>query len=163
MRTAKMRSCPGLVAHPERYIIHRNEGLIHVMRLRLNGGTNVPAAIAASATGAAYVVIDDDQQVTTTAEHPFMVVGQGWTPVRELRKGDPLVRPDGSTVTIHSVDATGDTATVQNFAVEGLHNYYVQAGDEWLFAHNSCGLPTLHVTQGTKLHKHSNQPSQGHH
>ena len=33
------------------------------------------------------VVIDDDQVVTTTAEHPFMVVGQGWTSVNELRRG----------------------------------------------------------------------------
>jgi hypothetical protein len=89
-------------------------------------------------------VLDDNQTVTTTAEHPFMVVGQGWTPVRELRKGDLLVRPDGSTIPIHSIDATGETATVHNFEVEGLHNYYVQAGDEWLLVHNAnCGLAAL--------------------
>ncbi|WP_375430835.1 DUF6531 domain-containing protein [uncultured Friedmanniella sp.] len=85
------------------------------------------------------VILDNDQAVTTTAEHPFMVDGQGWTPVRELRKGDQLVRPDGSTVTIHTINATGDTATVHNFEVDGLHNYYVQAGNHWLLVHNSCG------------------------
>jgi hypothetical protein len=93
------------------------------------------------------VVIDDGQRVTTTSEHPFMVVGQGWTPVRELRKGDLLVRPDGTTVAIHSVDATGETATVHNFEVDGLHNYYVQAGDEWLLVHNAdCGNTLYHYT-----------------
>ncbi|WP_375430834.1 Hint domain-containing protein [uncultured Friedmanniella sp.] len=86
------------------------------------------------------VILDNDQAVTTTAEHPFMVDGQGWTPVRELRKGDQLVRPDGSTVTIHSIDATGEVATVHNFEVDGLHNYYIQAGHHRLLVHNAnCG------------------------
>ncbi len=86
------------------------------------------------------VVIDHEQSVRTTSEHPFMVVGQGWTTVRELRKGDELVRPDGTTVTIHSVDATGDTGTVHNFEVQDLHNYYVQPGEQWLLVHNTSGL-----------------------
>ena len=46
---ASTRSCPGFVAQPLRYIIQRNEGLIHVIRSRLNGATNVPAVIAGSA------------------------------------------------------------------------------------------------------------------
>ena len=49
MRTASTRSCPGLVAQPERYIIQVNEGLIQVMRSSENGATKVPAATAASA------------------------------------------------------------------------------------------------------------------
>jgi hypothetical protein len=46
---ARTRSWPGLVAQPQRYIIHRNDGLIHVVRSRLNGATNVPSASAGSA------------------------------------------------------------------------------------------------------------------
>jgi hypothetical protein len=34
---ARMRFWPGLVAQPDRCIIHRNEGLIQVMRSRLKG------------------------------------------------------------------------------------------------------------------------------
>ena len=49
MRTASTRSCPGLVAQPERYIIQVNEGLIQVMRSSENGATKVPAATAVSA------------------------------------------------------------------------------------------------------------------
>ncbi len=51
---ASTRSWPGFVAHPQRYIIHRNDGLIHVIRSRLNGATNVPAASAGSAISGAY-------------------------------------------------------------------------------------------------------------
>ena len=40
------------LAHPDRHIIHRNDGLIQVMRSNLNGGTKVPAARAASAISA---------------------------------------------------------------------------------------------------------------
>lgn len=43
---ARTRSWPGFVAHPERYIIHRKDGLIHVILSRLNGATNAPAATA---------------------------------------------------------------------------------------------------------------------
>ena len=57
-----------------------------------------------------------------------MVEGKGYVPVDELQKGDLLVRPDGSTIEVLAVNATGDVATVHNFEVEGLHNYYVQAG-----------------------------------
>ena len=52
--TASTRSCPGRVAHPQRYIIHRNDGLIHVIRSRLNGGTNRPAANAGVAISGEY-------------------------------------------------------------------------------------------------------------
>lgn len=52
IRTARTRSWPGLVDHPERYIIPRNDGLTHVIRSRLNGATKVPAATAASAIAA---------------------------------------------------------------------------------------------------------------
>ena len=51
---ASTRSWPGFVAQPQRYIIHRNDGLIHVIRSRLNGGTNVPAASAGSAIAGGY-------------------------------------------------------------------------------------------------------------
>ncbi len=46
---ARTRSWPDLVAQPDLYIIHRNDGLIQVILPSLNGGTNRPAAIAGSA------------------------------------------------------------------------------------------------------------------
>ena len=53
-RDFRTRSWSGFVAQPQRYIIHRNDGLIHVIRSRLNGATNAPAASAGSAIDAAY-------------------------------------------------------------------------------------------------------------
>jgi hypothetical protein len=92
------------------------------------------------------VVVEGGEKVTATDEHPFMVEGKGYTPVDELEKGDLLVRPDGSTVEVLSVNATGNTATVHNFEVEGLHNYFVRAGAHWLLVHNDCFTRVRHYT-----------------
>ena len=51
---ASTRSWPGLVAQPERYIIHKNEGLIQVIRSSLKGATKVPAVSARSVISAEY-------------------------------------------------------------------------------------------------------------
>ena len=87
------------------------------------------------------VVVNDGEKVTATSKHPFMVEGKGYTPVEKLHKGDLLVRADGSTIEVLSVNATGKTATVYNFEVEGLHNYHVRAGQHWLLVHNTCKTP----------------------
>ncbi|MFZ2165674.1 MAG: Hint domain-containing protein [Propionibacteriaceae bacterium] len=84
------------------------------------------------------VTLGSGAKVTTTEEHPFWVDGQGWTPANRLKTGDNLRQSDGRPVRVGSVQATGKTATVYNFEVEGLHNYYVQAGDTWVLVHNDC-------------------------
>ena len=96
------------------------------------------------------VVVEDGEKVTATSEHPFMVEGKGYTPVDELEKGDLLVRSDGSTIAVHSVDATGEVATVHNFEVEGLHNYFVDTGHHWLLVHNDCNLVNLASSARTR-------------
>jgi RHS repeat-associated protein len=78
------------------------------------------------------------KKITTTAEHPFFVEGKGWTPVKDLTSGDPLVEPDGATVAIDAVTATGRTATVYNFEVENTHDYYIHVGTHWVLVHNNC-------------------------
>ncbi len=49
MRTREDTLLAGFVAQPQRYIIHRNDGLIHVMRVRLKGATKRCADTAGSA------------------------------------------------------------------------------------------------------------------
>jgi RHS repeat-associated protein len=83
----------------------------------------------------------DGEIVTTTEEHPFWVIGKGWTPVQDLKVGDQLREPDGATVAVQAVRATGKTATVYNFEVEDTHNYYVLAGNTPVLVHNICNLP----------------------
>ncbi|VEH89196.1 polymorphic toxin-type HINT domain-containing protein [Propionibacterium australiense] len=63
--------------------------------------------------------------VETTATHPFYVEGRGYTPADQLHEGDTLHTPDGQTVQVVSVQATGHTQTVHNLAIGGLHNYHV--------------------------------------
>ena len=80
----------------------------------------------------------DGQTVTTTALHPFFVQGQGWTAVRDLQPGDQLDQPDGTTVAVQAVVATGRTGTTYNFEVESNHDYYVGVGVGWVLVHNDC-------------------------
>jgi len=86
-----------------------------------------------------YDVAVDGDTVTTTEEHPFFVLHRGWTAVKDLRAGDLLVEPDGATIAVESVRTTGQTSTVYNFEVEGLHDYYVKVGSHWVLVHNACG------------------------
>ena len=77
--------------------------------------------------------------VTSTAEHPFYVIGKGWTPVRELTAGDQLVDESDGAVHVVTAVPTGDTADVYNFHVQGLNNYHVQTHQfEWLRVRNMC-------------------------
>ena len=84
-------------------------------------------------------MVIDGAKGTATPTHPFWVVGRGWVTVDHLRPGDALRQPDGTTVTIDAVRATGRTATVYNFEVQDAHDYYVRAGNHWILVHNQCG------------------------
>ncbi|WP_253871475.1 polymorphic toxin-type HINT domain-containing protein [Promicromonospora umidemergens] len=74
--------------------------------------------------------------VTTTAEHPFMVAGQGWTDAAFLKEGDTLVTSEG-TVTLDGIDVEAREETVYNFHVEMHRNYYVYAGGTAVLVHNA--------------------------
>jgi intein/homing endonuclease len=78
--------------------------------------------------------------IRTTDEHPFWIVGKGWTKASELRIGDLLVSHDGQTAPVDDILDTGIWETVYNFRVADCHTYFV-GSDEWCFsvwAHNSC-------------------------
>ncbi|SYZ33654.1 Cell wall-associated polypeptide CWBP200 [Propionibacterium australiense] len=80
-------------------------------------------------------------ELVTTTNHPFYVEHKGWTPAGELTAGDQLRDPDGGTVTVTRLQATGTMETVHNLGVAGTHNYYVRTGTTWALAHNS-GSPS---------------------
>jgi hypothetical protein len=83
------------------------------------------------------------QVLRTTAEHPFYVLGQGWTACHELQAGHQLLCEDGSTITVESLVDSGEWETVYNLTVSELHTYFVGCS-EWGFAvwaHNAeCAL-----------------------
>ncbi|MBU4188284.1 MAG: Hint domain-containing protein, partial [Propionicimonas sp.] len=89
-----------------------------------------------------YEVTIGGAKVTATPSHRFWVQSRGWTTVDQLQPGDQLLQPDDTTITIDTINATNQTATVYNFEVEDAHDYYVKAGTYWILVHNDCG-PTL--------------------
>ncbi|WP_162658920.1 polymorphic toxin-type HINT domain-containing protein [Tuwongella immobilis] len=79
------------------------------------------------------------QLIETTAEHPFWVVGRGWTPVWDLSIGDALMTITGESVSVEGVHETDRRQTVYNLRVAEDHTDVVGC-DEWGFsvwAHNA--------------------------
>ncbi len=83
--------------------------------------------------------------VTATPEHPFWVIGAGWTAAGELRRGSALLTKDDVIVHIDYVDRREGNFQVFNFEVANAHTYYVSALG--ILVHNQCG-PTTPVTSG---------------
>jgi hypothetical protein len=84
------------------------------------------------------VLVSGDTQHTieATTEHPFWVLGKGWTPANRLKPGDrlkPIV--DSDNMIVVGVCETGLRTKVFNFEVEESHNYFV--GEEGALVHNS--------------------------
>ena len=82
------------------------------------------------------------REIGTTAEHPFYVIGRGWTRVDQLAIGDLLGVEDGTPVAVEAAWDTGDWVAVYNLRVADHHTYFVGT-PEWGFAawaHNTEGL-----------------------
>ncbi|NJM08010.1 hypothetical protein HC891_20185 [Candidatus Gracilibacteria bacterium] len=44
-----------------------------------------------------------NERIAATPEHPFFVVGQGWTAAGDLRIGDAMQQLDGTTDTLRAI------------------------------------------------------------
>ena len=75
--------------------------------------------------------------ITATLEHPFWVVGAGWTVAGELRRGSALLTKDGIVVHVDSIERREGKFKVYNFEVSGTHTYYVAGVG--ILVHNQCG------------------------
>ncbi|WP_454860622.1 polymorphic toxin-type HINT domain-containing protein [Promicromonospora soli] len=99
-------------------------------------------------TLALYHLTINGSVVSTTAEHPFMVQDKGWQMAGNLRPGDVLITPEGTTI-LEAVEVEerdlADIENVYNFHVENNLNYYVHAGDTPVLVHNdhASGLARL--------------------
>ncbi|MEJ5277467.1 MAG: polymorphic toxin-type HINT domain-containing protein [Thermogemmata sp.] len=91
------------------------------------------------------------QTIGTRAEHPFYVLGKGWTAAGELKPGDRVVVLDPrESVAVTALRLTGRQEKLYNLRVADYHTYFV--GDaHWDFSvwahNNSCGglvEPTRH-------------------
>ncbi|WP_239551401.1 polymorphic toxin-type HINT domain-containing protein, partial [Paenibacillus elgii] len=82
-----------------------------------------------------YKIHVGDQVIESTFNHPFWVEGKGWTFVKDLKVGDLLVRSEGNTLKIESIELEHKQVTVYNMTVDEFHTYFVS--DLGIWVHNS--------------------------
>lgn len=75
--------------------------------------------------------------VSVTAEHPFWVVGKGWTEVRKLQPGDEFVTQSGVWAKFVKLVAT-HRGIVYNIEVEDFNTYFIE--EEGIWVHNCNGV-----------------------
>lgn len=88
--------------------------------------------------------------LTGTSDHPFYdLTTRSWTDAGRLRAGDRLQTPDHSTVTVADVTSYTKPQVTYDLTVEGIHSYFVAAGDTAVLVHNiSCRT----ITKGALDH-----------
>ena len=74
--------------------------------------------------------------IRSTGEHPFWVMGRGWTAARAVRAGDRLMGESGSAVPVVSIFQERRRVDTYNLTVEGAHTYYVVADGRSVLVHN---------------------------
>lgn len=81
--------------------------------------------------------------IGTTAEHPFWLVGRGWTPAIKIRSGDVLIGHDGQHVLVNEVNQSKSFSTVYNLRVADYHTYFVGSPDwhQSVWSHNRYDGP----------------------
>lgn len=82
--------------------------------------------------------------VIATGNHPFWVEStRRWTDAADLRAGDAVRTPDGERRTVVALHQRTERLRVHNLTIEGVHTYYVAAGDADVLVHNKnrggCG------------------------
>ncbi|MEV1007137.1 DddA-like double-stranded DNA deaminase toxin [Streptomyces sp. NPDC049881] len=79
--------------------------------------------------------------VTATEGHPFWREDtREWVDAGALSVGDRVLADSGETVEIASSLHFSEFAAAYNLTVEGVHTYYVIAGDTSILVHNTCGI-----------------------
>ena len=80
----------------------------------------------------------DGKVITATDGHPFWVDDAGrWIAAKDLGAGDDVLLADGATTEIDAVRQYTQIRRVHNLTVDGIHTYYVLAGDEAVLVHNA--------------------------
>lgn len=85
---------------------------------------------------------DGVEHLTATYEHPFWSPSeQAWIKAGDLTAGMALLTDEGGTVVVTGNRAYTDHVRTYNLTVDGLHTYYVLAGETPVLVHNSEGCP----------------------
>jgi RHS repeat-associated protein len=86
-----------------------------------------------------------EEHLTATYEHPFWSVSEhDWIPAGSLRPGMTLRTDEGRTVAITATRQYTDHVRTYNLTIEGVHTFYVLAGETPVLVHNSnCKIDTI--------------------
>ncbi|NUS00004.1 MAG: hypothetical protein HOV67_32685 [Kribbellaceae bacterium] len=88
--------------------------------------------------------------ITSTQNHPYYDLTAGrFVDAAELHRGDRLQAGDASTVTVETVKNYTSSMVTYDLTIDGLHTYYVLAGDTPVLVHNTqgCGPMVLGIGQ----------------
>jgi hypothetical protein len=103
---------------------------------------------AAVAAVAAALVPAHGGTLTTTFQHPFYDRTQAaFVDAKDLRVGDELQTPEGGRATVTDLRLYHTTQTTYDLTIDGLHTYFVAAGDTPVLVHN-CAQPTPRGSRG---------------
>ncbi|WP_328406112.1 polymorphic toxin-type HINT domain-containing protein [Streptomyces sp. NBC_00390] len=85
---------------------------------------------------------DGSEKLVATHEHPFWSVSESrWIEAGNLKPGVTLRTEQGRTVEVTATRQYQDDARTYNLTIEGVHTYYVLAGETPVLVHNSnCNL-----------------------
>jgi len=84
-----------------------------------------------------HVKVESGGELQATKNHPFWVAGRGWTDASDLHTGDQLISDSGSTSTITALNTEDRIANTYNLTVDGVHTYFVFAGNASVLVHNA--------------------------
>ncbi|MEY9092560.1 polymorphic toxin-type HINT domain-containing protein [Paenibacillus sp. RC84] len=95
-----------------------------------------------------YNIRVNGQTIESTFNHPFYVKEKGWTFVKDLKVGDLLVKSDGNTLKIDSIELVHKHATVYNMTVDEFHTYFVSDLGIWVHNTKKCYTDFDKIKQG---------------
>ncbi|WP_405822701.1 polymorphic toxin-type HINT domain-containing protein [Streptomyces sp. NBC_00838] len=76
--------------------------------------------------------------LTATDTHPFWLADQGrWADAGDIRAGDDLRTPAGTSVQVTAVDRYTKRQTTHDLTINGIATYYVVTGDTPVLVHNN--------------------------
>ncbi|MFE0346842.1 polymorphic toxin-type HINT domain-containing protein [Streptomyces griseoluteus] len=96
---------------------------------------------------------DGIEKLTATHEHPFWVPSKRtWVPAGRLSPGMTLLTDEGHTVIIGGNRHFTTRARTYNLTVDGLHTYYVLAGQTPVLVHNSSCPEVDEISENISKH-----------
>jgi hypothetical protein len=84
-----------------------------------------------------HIEVRGGAELQSTRAHPFWNDERGWTNASDLHPGDHLLDDKGGRVVVDGVRVEDRTCDTYNLTVEGVHTFYVVAGEIPVLVHNS--------------------------